>query len=169
MGIAETLDNVLFTSATGLFKAYGIAIQEAKGGAVPSTPLCAVIGFTGPWLCGAAMIAADNALIAAACPVPGTSDRDWLAELANQLLGRVKNRLLPYGVEVYASTPVVLRGDRIAPLGRDGTLPGVMFQTTTGYRVTVWIDHTVLDASKLDRLSRGEATDIPREGDVILF
>lgn len=169
MGIAETIDNILFAATTGLFKAYGLQLTEAPtpGEAVPA-PLCAVIGFTGPSLTGALMIAADQQPIVATRPTPQTTDRDWVAELANQLLGRVKNRLLTFGVEIYATTPIVLRGERITPLGSTGSLPGVVFRTPSGGRITVWVDHHVLDGQRLAKLAVADES-VAREGDVILF
>jgi hypothetical protein len=35
---------------------------------------------------------------------------DWMGELSNQTLGRIKNRLLAYGVTLEMSTPTVLFG-----------------------------------------------------------
>lgn len=169
MGISETIDNILFAATTGLFKAYGMQLTEAPGPAqISSPPMCAVIGFTGESLTGALMIAADQQPIVATRPTPQTTDRDWLAELANQLLGRVKNRLLTFGVEIYVTTPVVLRGERITPLGSSGSLPGVVFHSASGGRITVWIDHSILDGQRLTKLAAtGEP--VPHEGDVILF
>ena len=169
MGIAETIDNILFTATTGLFKAYGLPLTEAPQPVEPAAaPLCAVVGFNGKALTGALMIATDLEPIEASRPTPQTTDRDWIAELSNQLLGRFKNRLLGFGVEVYATTPIVLRGERITPLGSSGSLPGVVFTTPNGGRVTVWVDHHALDGLQLAKLANA-GDPVAREGDVILF
>ena len=170
MGTAETIDNLLFSSTVGLFKAYGLQLAETqvRPREVASASLCAVIGFSGTWIAGALMIAADPEPIQKSRPVPDTTDRDWIAELANQLLGRVKNKLLGYGVEVYATTPIVLRGERITPLGMHGSLPGVIFETPGGGRVTVWVDFVAVDGLKLDK-ALASADPVAREGDVVLF
>lgn len=169
MGIADTIDNILFAATTGLFKAYGLPLTEAPAsGDGAAAPLCAVIGFSGKALTGALMIATDLEPIESSRPTPQTTDRDWIAELSNQLLGRVKNRLLGFGVEVYATTPIVLRGERITPLGTSGGLPGVVFTTPSGGRVTVWVDHHALDGLQLAKLASA-AEAVAREGDVILF
>lgn len=170
MGTAEVLDNLLFSSTVGLFKAYGLQLTESQNRPreVATATMCAVIGFSGTTLSGALMIAADPEPIHKSRPTPEASDRDWIAELSNQLLGRFKNRLLGYGVEVYASTPVVLRGERITPLGLHGSLPGVIFDTSVGGRVTVWVDHVAVDGLKLDKALAG-AEAPAREGDVVLF
>lgn len=170
MTATETLDNLVFSCTTSLFKAYGQPLAEVPR--TPHTPpppeLCAVIGFSGPDLSGALMIAADPGPIAASRPTPTASNRDWLAELANQLLGRIKNRLLPTGVEIYPTTPIVLRGERIAPLGRNGDLPGVVFAAESGGQIVVWLDFTARDDLRLDR-SLQALGPIPREGEMVWF
>jgi len=42
--------------------------------------------------------------------------RDWVAELTNQLAGRIKHKLLARGVDILISTPLILRGEHLAPL-----------------------------------------------------
>lgn len=167
MPIAQTIDNLLFTATQGLFKAYGQPLTELSAPFGPvSAPLCAVIGFQGEALAGTLMIAADREPIQATRPAAST-DRDWIAELANQLLGRFKNRLLAYGMEVHSTTPIVIRGERITPLGSNGGLPGVVFRCAAGGQVTVWIDHHTIDGLQLQRLADPEP--VAREGDVLLF
>jgi hypothetical protein len=48
-----------------------------------------------------------------------TALADWASELANQLLGRIKNLLGAHGVDFALSIPTVIGGDRINLLGRD--------------------------------------------------
>lgn len=38
---------------------------------------------------------------------------DWIGELNNQLVGRIKNRLIQYGVTVQMGTPIILSGDNL--------------------------------------------------------
>jgi len=90
--------------------------------------------------------------------------RDWLAELTNQLLGRVKNRLLAFGTVIHCSTPVVLGGERIAPIASQPL--GHLF-TADGGVVSVWFDTEVradFVLSPLDDLSV-----LGQEGDALLF
>lgn len=166
--ISSKIDNILFAATTGLFKAYGQPLSELPAAAPTQAQLCAVIGFTGKALSGAVMLAADVAPIHATRPVPETSDRDWIAELANQLLGRLKNRLLNAGVEIWATTPVVMRGERMAPVGGRGALPSVSFVTPSGGRVTTWVDHQVHDAATLAKLVELDEP-VTREGELVLF
>ncbi|MBM4059497.1 MAG: chemotaxis protein CheX [Planctomycetes bacterium] len=168
MGTAQTIDNLLFASTTALFKAYGVPIAEIaeRPPRGAHAPLCAVIGFHGQILAGALMLAADLEPVRRTRPVPSTSDRDWIAELANQLLGRVKNKLLGHGIEVYATTPIVLRGERIAPLGGTSNVSGVLFEARDGGRIIAWVDYEVTDHAQFEKAM---ATEVAREGDVVLF
>ena len=70
---------------------------------------------------------------------------------------------------VRPTTPVVLRGERLVPLGRNGELSGVVLRHPSGGIVVATIDHEVLDAAGLSQLKRVEGLQLPREGDVILF
>ena len=59
-------------------------------------------------------------------------------ELANQLVGRLKAKLLARGATIALSTPVVLRGVRLSPLPRTDVDP-VVFESTSG-KVLVWLE-----------------------------
>jgi hypothetical protein len=169
MGIAQTIDNILFSSATTLFKAYGVQLAEDPAGAGEgSGDGIAVVGFHGAAISGTLLIIVPSGPLRASMPVPSATERDWLGELANQMLGRVKNRLLAYGVEVVARTPTVLGSMRILPVAVPGRLQGIGMVTKEGARVTVWIDYYVDDHERLANLSRGDEV-IGREGDLILF
>jgi len=168
MAIADTLNNLLFTSTLGLFKAYGVQRAEDPAGAKETaSTLAAVVGFTGAAISGAVVLVVDSALLRSSTPIPETTERDWLAELSNQLLGRLKNRLLAYEVEVAALTPTVLGSVRIVPNGPRNQRQGITM-AAEGKRATVWIDYQVKDAQRLDKLARGDA-EVGREGDLVLF
>lgn len=169
MGLPQTIDNLLFSSATTLFKAYGVPLSEDPAGAGDGTgDGIAVVGFHGAALSGTLLLSVPSAPLRASMPVPTATERDWLAELANQMLGRFKNRLLAYGVDVVAMTPTVLASMRILPVAMPGRLQGVGMVTKEGGRITVWIDYQVNDHERVAHLVRGEEV-IGREGDLILF
>jgi CheY-specific phosphatase CheX len=92
----------------------------------------------------------------------GGSLRDWIAELANQLAGRIKNKLLAHGAEVYVNTPVVLRGEHLAPLPRQELLP--LTFSTDGGNVFVWIE---LETNS--DVSLGPPAVALAEGETLLF
>lgn len=70
-----------------------------------------IIGLGGAALRGSLVLSVPSAVLRASHPAGATEDEalaDWLAELANLLLGQVKRRLLPLGVTVEMSTPLTL-------------------------------------------------------------
>jgi hypothetical protein len=65
------------------------------------------------------MIRIDKRLLASIHPLPpaAVSQRDledWCRELNNQLVGRMKNKLLRYGVTVSLGLPVLLTGTDVS-------------------------------------------------------
>ncbi|MES2643715.1 MAG: chemotaxis protein CheX [Myxococcota bacterium] len=79
-----------------------------------------VIGFSGEGLRGTLVIATCTALVMARCPTGGArpmrpeeSARDWIAEVSNLALGRVKIALSRRGVVMGLSTPVAFTGQHI--------------------------------------------------------
>lgn len=83
---------------------------------VPREDLCiASIGFTGAEVRGSLVIMAADEVLAASLSGVARDEAtdelfaDWAAELANQLCGRLKNKLLRQGLPVTISVPSVLR------------------------------------------------------------
>ena len=101
--------------------------------------LCGVIGFTGDQLRGTLMLATTAEPLGDSSPVGPSQLRAWIAELANQLLGRIKNRLSAHGASIYLSTPVVLQGQHLAPMPRTNLLP-LAFAGSSGGHVCVWVE-----------------------------
>jgi hypothetical protein len=126
-----------------LFKSYGLDLVEVAPRAAPATPLlyCGVIGYSGKGIRGSLALAGSAAVLGASNPVTTQPSREWAGELANQLMGHVKSRLLAYEVEVYLSTPTVLRGEQLS-IRSHGELPPTLFTDAAGKGdlVGVWID-----------------------------
>ncbi len=74
---------------------------------------CSSIGLTGEYFKLSVVILAPRSTIAQFCPIPNASTADWIGELANQLVGRLKNALIDYGHEGRLSLPVTLSGSCI--------------------------------------------------------
>ena len=79
-----------------------------------------VIGFTGTGLRGTLVIATSSGLVARMEPLTGMAHiplrdriRDWVGELSNLVLGRVKVGLGHHGVVVGLSTPVAFTGEHL--------------------------------------------------------
>jgi hypothetical protein len=104
---------------------YGIPITLASphGGVEANEPaLFGVIGFVANGLRGTCLLGAAQQLVEASARNSG-SPRDWIAELVNQLVGRLKMNLLTCGVNVTLTTPLALAGVQLMPLPRLGQGP----------------------------------------------
>jgi CheY-specific phosphatase CheX len=136
----------LFDAATDgavreLFSTYGIELGRIDVGLQPSVSFvtCAVIGFSGPAVRGTLAVALTGGLAERTNPIGASGNlRDWVGELANQLLGRIKLALLDQGLDIYLNLPAVLKGEHLAPLPRRDAQP-MTFSAADGF-VGVWIE-----------------------------
>jgi hypothetical protein len=164
--VQQLVDGIVRAVCIDLFRAYGVALQETHPPAElePGLAYCGVVGFAGPSVRGTCLLATTEGPLVQSDPVRGAS-RDWIGELVNQLVGRVKNRVLAHGLEFYVTTPVVIRGQHIAPLPHRVQEP-LAFAGANGY-VLVWIEvETIADfvPSEAQR-----PIDAASEGDTLLF
>jgi len=127
------------TAAAELLQAYGVTLSPAAEGWVETDELLysGVMGFVGDRVRGTCLLAAPKDTILSTAPADARP-RDWVGELANQLVGRLKSKLMQHGVTIGVSTPVVLSGVKLSPLPRSDVAPSV-FETPTG-RLLVWLE-----------------------------
>lgn len=119
---AQELDQLIESCTTSLFDAHNWSVRSCATAMRESMDrsIVASIGFSGDVLRGALLMSASQEAFRKSVPpevtVPGTRDAlfDWAGELLNQLLGRFKNQLGRYRVDVLASTPVVVFGQELS-------------------------------------------------------
>src|SRR4030095_1473049 len=111
--IQAFFEQVASAACQELFSRYGVAVHRATEDDQPVSPdflLCSVIGFTGRDVRGTLVLALTEELSGSSNPIAGAhasarsdraTQRDWVGELSNQLLGRIKIELLKCGVEIY--------------------------------------------------------------------
>lgn len=131
-------------------------------------PLGATISFVSDHARGTLAVSPAEALSLASHPQAQEADEDalsdWVGEMANQLLGRLKNRLLPYGVELLCDTPMAVSGKaRIGGARRPATR--LSFAGDLG-DLKLWFDVQVDDDMVL-KANSGDAAHA--EGDLVLF
>jgi CheY-specific phosphatase CheX len=123
---------MLVDGATALLRAFGQQVRYDPAGEAahpPADGMLAVIGFGGRSFRGSLVVSANRGLLEGSCPVPcaGNEDQlqDWLGELANQLLGRLKAQLLGHGIVIELGTPTTVAGLelRVRPRGERHTPP----------------------------------------------
>lgn len=99
--------------------------------------LFGAIGFVGESIRATCLLGTHQRLLQASARA-SNQPRDWIAELSNQLMGRIKMRLLGCGVTVKLTTPLALSGIKLRPLPRLGQAP-LAFNSAVG-SVVVWLE-----------------------------
>jgi hypothetical protein len=153
-----------------LFDDFGVSLRplpdtQGTGG----TPMAygGVIEFAGKNVRGSVTLGSSVEPLGNTNPLGKTAaDREWLAELTNQLMGRIKNQLLCYAVEVTFGTPVTLRGEHFVALEKRKQLP-LTFQGAAGF-IRVWLD--VDFGKQFQMLDRPDPKlGGPDQGHIVLF
>jgi CheY-specific phosphatase CheX len=146
-----------------LMQAYGVALTPTTGwGESDVGMFSGVMGFVGESVRGTCLLAAPQATVQSAAPKDAGA-RDWVGELANQLVGRLKAKLMARGATIALSTPVVLRGVKLSPLPRTDVEP-VVFDSPSG-KVLVWLEVEIEDEFRLGEERALKAS----EGELLVF
>ena len=165
----EQLFTILaFEAGMSLFSAYDVSLEPTdleEYRRNPGLNLVSVIGFAGKEISGTLVLGATREPLERSKPVT-SSERDWIAELANQLLGRIKNKVLRRGIEFYAMPPAVVSGAHLAPVVSRPDFRPCVFATPGGV-VCLWIEINM--RGELHPDPQLMTADIPAEGDLILF
>lgn len=148
-----------------LFAAYGVSLSPTADDFIDSDEilLSGVIGFVGPELRGTCLLVANRSPIELSSPRKNTT-RDWVGELTNQLVGRLKRKFLGFGLEVSLTTPVVLSGLHLRPIPRRELSPRV-FRTEAG-SIMVWVE---VEAEPSFEFGPAVSDQSSEEGDVLMF
>jgi hypothetical protein len=127
-------------SCVALWRDYSIELTPAGYDADESSEdpmLFGAIGFVGERLRATCLLGTHQRLLQASGR-SSNQPRDWIAELSNQLIGRIKMRLLGCGVNVKVTTPLALSGIKLRPLPRLAPAP-LAFTSAFG-PVVVWLE-----------------------------
>jgi len=166
------LDAAVEAAALALFDSLGIPLESEASVGRSDDNIGASIGFTSPKLKGALVLISTRALVARALPSEvreGASEEqisDWMGELANQLLGRIKNKLLALGVALEMSTPTVIWGLELASKDTRSRLRRRFAFRHGGQPLSVFVDavsapdfeFTVSEAAQGPGIAEGELT-----------
>lgn len=152
-------------ACVGLFEAYGVALKviDKPSADEDVVGMTGVIGFTGPGIWGMCLLRASQGALQASNPTDG-SLRDWVAELVNQLAGRIKRQLINRGAAVYITTPIVLRGARIEPSPNKQMQPAIF--DAGGGTLHLWVE---VETAPDFALSPETAEETIGEGEALLF
>lgn len=162
------IEDTVSESCISLFEDYSLPITRWATESLEGDSellYCGVVGFSGEQMRGSLLLATSREPLGRTSPTTDASFREWIAELSNQLLGRIKNKLIPRGVTLHLSTPIVLRGQHLAPIPHSKLLP-FTFRCEGGF-VCVWFDAEITEGVDLSRID--EASGLITEGESMLF
>ena len=159
----RAIQDLAGTACLELMQAYGVTLSPSLGwGESDEVMFSGVMGFVGDSVRGTCLLAAPQGTVEAAAPKDAGA-RDWVGELSNQLVGRLKAKLMARGATIALSTPVVLRGVKLSPLPRTDVEP-VVFDSSSG-KVVVWLEVEIDDDFRLGDERALQAS----EGELLVF
>lgn len=168
------------------FAAYSIHVDLDEGDPCPpaqDAQIVTFIGFGGARMRGTLTVMAPRAIWLTTYPIalaPGVEVSendllDWCGEIANQVLGRIKNQLTRRGVELEVSTPKALHASELT-ISRSAQKSVCILRSSAGKEsmIGVWFDAVVEDSSVLftslaDVPPAEGADEAVAEGDLLLF
>lgn len=159
----QRLGELLAAKAYDLFADYGVTCTSGPPVEEEEDQICAVLGFTGDHLHGSVIVVISAISVAQSNPSPGSGSSAWASELTNQLLGRFKNELLRYGIDVAMSIPIVLTAMRIQPLPRHAFQP--VYLAVGAGSMMLWL----LAEGEAELVETPIADPVAAEGDMLMF
>jgi CheY-specific phosphatase CheX len=169
--VQELFTTAALEAAVSLFSAYHVSLrpvvcethqQRADLAAWFAGSFVSVIGFSALNIDGRLVLATTREPLEESTPSP-LVERDWIAELSNQFLGRIKNKMLKDGIGFDLKTPAVTSGQCLSSRTLSNIRPWT-FATKRG-TVCFWIELKVSGAIQ----SSVGLPDVPPEGEVVLF
>ena len=119
----QILNELYVQACRALLSAYGLTVNVQEQGRGASggnkASYVSVLGANGQGISLSSMLKIERDLVISIHP-SGSADvsqpdlEDWCLELNNQLVGRVKNKLLGYGPVVIVGLPVLLKGTDVS-------------------------------------------------------
>jgi len=119
----STVIDLYVQASNELFSAYGLAAGARDTGPrrCHETRFVSILSATGEQIRLLSTLNVDESLLASMHPsgsskLPQRELEDWCRELNNQLMGRMKNKLLRIGCEVMTGLPSLITGTDIRPV-----------------------------------------------------
>ncbi|MBL8719854.1 MAG: chemotaxis protein CheX [Myxococcales bacterium] len=168
----DCLHQLVADCALALFE--GVEIPLEYRGLVPGSTTAktiAVLGFAGEHLRGAVVLEAPEGVLERSLPCGEPTPEavlDWAGELANQLCGRIKNRLLGHGIVIQLATPTIISGQVTTVTAEPTAKAAHQFQTDRGEGIAVRF--SALPSPEIVFLPLVESSESAvDEGDCLLF
>lgn len=168
----EVLDTIVQSSAVDLFHSFGVAVaplprSKPETGPILQPELAAMISFRGKGLTGVLTAGVPEQVFLMVPQTPGHrfAGRDWVREIANQLLGRVKARLLQLGTTLQSGLPSLVNVDTLERMRARSPFCAVYRFRTRRSEIVV----TLVGDIDPNTLVYTGAVPAAAEGDIILF
>jgi CheY-specific phosphatase CheX len=136
-----------------------------------------LIGYSGDAAKGTLLVVAraeglkqSHPMTAMGADVSASDLNDWSGEIANQILGRIKNALLPYGVTIALAIPSTVTGSHLDVSRPPGSawLP-VAVRSDTGLVFGFALSIAFAPGFDLKTFDQAKGNEAKKEGDGILF
>jgi hypothetical protein len=167
----QILDVILQSCTVELFHALGVAVAPVARSWTAASPRAhfSSVGtatFADPKANGTLLLSLDESVYALfPTPAVGAAARDdLLREVTNQLIGRIKNRLLQFQLVLRTGLPTVFRKQTLDRQYAATPFAAYVFRTLRGE--IVMTVHGIIDEAALNYATRVE---IAKEGDFIEF
>jgi len=165
------LETMIQSSTVDLFHAAGIAVaplpsSRVDASAVTSRGLMSTINFNGNGMTGTLGMLVPTGVfeLVKQDPLRPFTGAAWVQDSVNQLLGRIKARLLQFQVTLQMGLPMKLDENGLRQLVKGGILATYRFRTLRG-EIAVTLSGKV-DYSKLNYSNQ---MSFASEGDIIIF
>lgn len=175
--IAEQLTE----SCKELFESYEVSLKATNNkksleSEKEGVHLIGLLGVTSEGLRATVAIQTCDQILQDTFPADLDDDRDqkiqdWIGELSNQLLGRLKNKLLPYGCELTLGIPTVIQGTQLeAILPRKSETSSHRFISEQNNDVALFLSTIVEeDSFTLQTPDAETQDDVMSEGELLFF
>lgn len=147
--VRGAIDSLVQGSLVELFQAYSVALAPQARSArdtLPKLPeICACIGFShgsASKRSGKLTLCLSSAIVSLMKVELASSTRqlDWARELCNQLMGRIKNRMLQFNVRIQAGLPATVEAAQLEEQLRSSPAARVYSGRTLRGDVLVFLD-----------------------------
>jgi CheY-specific phosphatase CheX len=176
----DELEELFRASVSEFFEAYGVAcaprLPDEPAPSASCVELGSIAALRGRAIDGSLTFVAPVDLVARMYPAAGNTGtdkqlRDWCAEVANQLVGRLKNKLAAHHIDFEVGIPVCFSGRSIRLVFQPDAEGLSLLLRADGHAVRVHLDYSLEPVPMLSggAVARPPRVRIAAEGDVLLF
>jgi hypothetical protein len=175
----QILNELYVEACSALLSAYGLTANVPRQGAGKGTLNTAIymslLGAGGEGIRLSSMLRIDRDLVISTHPsgsanISQADLEDWCLEINNQLVGRVKNKLLGYGHVVIVGLPVLLSGTDVSSITSPNSEVHQYFVESADGQITLTLITLIARDVKLHKVEHSMSDEaVLLEGSIALF